>query len=520
MARRKIGMNEQLEMIYQWHQRRSERQIRRSLGISRKTIRGYIGRLIQLGISREQPLPAEEELARLTALIQKPVNRFDQPAQEKLKPHHERIEAWLKEPHMTIQQVVRLLQEEHELEVGYMSVYRYVRRWIEPCKKRVTVRIHTAAGRQAQVDFGYAGLLQDAQTGKRRKAWAFIMILSYSRHRFVRFVFAQDSVTWIDCHLRAFHFFQGCPKTILLDNLKDGVLKPDIYDPTLNPAYAEVERYFGFVADPAKVRMARHKGKVERQVPVVRQQLMAGRSYGDIEQANQYALYWCREQIGARKHGTTHRKPYQVFVEEEAAKLLPLPCEPFESAQWKRCRIHADCHLVFDKSYYSAPYRYCDSGVWVRADQKLVRIYQDHRLLKTHLRAHRPGTWRTDEKDYPPGKLAFLEKTPAWCRRRAYELGSHVGEYIGRLLSDHALRNLRKAQGVLRLAEKHGKEALDQACRRALSFDNFRYQSLQQILEKGLWRDCRQPSEQKPVAATSLRFSRPAHYFVQDQEAP
>jgi len=518
MARRKISMNEQLEMIYQWHQGRSERQIHRSLDLSRKTIRSYIGRLVELGMSRDRPLPSEQELCRLMGLVEKPGSRFDQPAQEKLKPYHQQIEAWLKQPHMTIQQVFRLLQEEHRLKVGYMSVYRYVRRWIEPQKKPVTVRIHTAAGEQAQVDFGYAGLLQDGETGRRRKAWAFIMILSYSRHRFVRFVFAQDSAAWIDCHLRAFHFFQGCPKTIVLDNLKDGVLKADLYDPTLNPAYAEAERHFGFVADPAKVRMAKHKGKVERQVPVVRRQVMAGRNYRDIEQANQYALSWCKEQIGAREHGTTHRKPYEVFLAEEAAKLLPLPCAPFEMACWKRCRIHADCHLIFDKSFYSAPYGFRDKEVWVRADQKLVRVYLEHRLIKTHLRAHQPGTWRTDDKDYPPEKLAFLEKTPAWCRRRAFQIGPHVGQYVQSVLNDHAFRNLRKAQGVLRLANKYGEQALDQACRRALAFGNFRYQSLQQILEKGLWRESQPPPEQKPVAASGLRFSRPAHYFVQDRE--
>lgn len=90
----------------------------------------------------------------------------------------------------------------------------------------------------------------------------------------------------------------GVPATVVLDNLKAGVLKPDIYDPTLNPAYAELERHYGFVADPAKVRTPRHKGKVERSVPVVRQQLLAGRQFRDINEANQRALTWCAEEVG------------------------------------------------------------------------------------------------------------------------------------------------------------------------------------------------------------------------------
>lgn len=105
------------------------------------------------------------------------------------------------------------------------------------------------------------------------------MTLSYSRHKFVRFVFRQDIDTWLDCHERAFAFFGGVPQRIILDNLKSGVIKPDIYDPTLNRAYADMERHFGFVADPARVRTPKHKGKVERAVPIVRKHLLAGRIF-------------------------------------------------------------------------------------------------------------------------------------------------------------------------------------------------------------------------------------------------
>ena len=519
MARRNIAMNEHLEMIYQWHQGRSIRQIRRSLDIARKTIRKYLNRLAEEGIGRDQPLPPEEELCRLIASVQGTA-AFARPAQEKLCHYHQQIDKWLEDSEMTIQQVQRLLEENYCLRISYMSLYRYVIGHFREPERPVTVRLHSPPGEQAQVDFGYAGLLLDPETGKSRKAWAFIMVLSYSRHRFVRFVFRQDSQTWIDCHLRAFHFYQGCPRTIVLDNLKSGVLKPDLYDPTLNRAYQELERHIGFVADPAKVAMPRHKGKVERQVGVVRQQLIAGRNYQDIEKANERALLWCQEEIGRREHGTTHRKPYEVFLEEERAQLLPLPAQPFELAQWKRCKIHPDCHLVFEKSYYSVLYRYRGQEVWVRADQKLVRVYLDRELIKTHLRAERPGTWQTDPKDYPPDKLAYLEQTPAYCRRKADELGPHVGQYIRRILSDHAMRNLRKAQGVLRLAEKqHGAEALDGACRRALHFGNFRYRSLKEILQKGLWREGTGPPAPPRPAAEIYRFTRPADYFAHGKES-
>ena len=516
MARRTLRMNEYLEMIYQWHQGRSSRQIRDSLHISRKTARKYLRRLRAAGLSRERPLPPPEELSRLVASAAAPAV-FEQPAQERLRLYHQQLKEWLGQPHMTLAQMRRLLKANHRLQVSYMSLHRYVRSHLAEARPPVTVRMHTPRGEQAQVDFGYAGCMRDPQSGKQRKAWAFILVLSHSRHRFVRFVFRQDSDTWLDCHIRAFEFFQGCPRLLVLDNLKSGVLKADVYDPTLNPAYAELERHCGFVADPAKVRAARHKGKVERQVPVVRQQLIAGCRYQDIEEANQRALRWCREEIGMREHGTTRRKPYEVFRQEEAQQLLALPAEPFERARWKPCTLHPDCHLIFDKSFYSAPWRYCGQELWVRADAKLVRIYSNRQLVKCHLKACRPGLWRTDLADYPPGKRAYLEQTPEYCRRRAGELGPQAGRYVRRILQDHAMRNLRKAQGVLRLAERWGAEAVDQACRRALSFGNLRFKSLEQILEKGLYKGCAPAAPARPAPPES-RFARPPQYFANPKE--
>ena len=113
----------------------------------------------------------------------------------------------------------------------------------------MTVRMETPPGEEAQVDFGHAGLMYDTETQKKRRAWAFIMTLSSSRHKFVRFVFHQGIDTWLDCHERAFSFYGGVPKRIILDNLKSlGVVKPDIYDPTINRAYADMERHYGFTA--------------------------------------------------------------------------------------------------------------------------------------------------------------------------------------------------------------------------------------------------------------------------------
>ena len=127
-----------------------------------------------------------------------------------------------------------------------------------PKEVKTTIHLETEPGQQSQVDYAFVGMLRD-ERGDLRKAYAFIMALSYSRYRFVRFVFKQNLESWIDCHIRAFHFFKGVPKTVVLDNLKAGIITPDFYDPIKNKTYAELEHHYGFIIDPTKVRTPEHK---------------------------------------------------------------------------------------------------------------------------------------------------------------------------------------------------------------------------------------------------------------------
>ena len=523
MARRQVFMNEIVEMIYHWHQGSGFKEIRRSLGFDRNTIRKYVRLAQAAGVERGTPFPQEGELVKRLKEGQASALLRETPGQDQISPHREWIDGLLKESEakkeeLTAKQIWRLFRERTEMPIGYCTMKRYLRLQFHLGTPPVTVRLEVEPGTQAQVDFGSAGMMVDPATGKGRRASAFIMTLSCSRHRFVRFVFRQDLPTWIDCHIRAFEYFQGVPATIVLDNLKSGVIKPDIYDPIINRAYGELERHYGFVADPAKVRMARHKGKVERNVLVVRQHLLAGRSFRDIGEANERALKWCREEIGMEIHGTTKRRPFEVFQKEEAACLKPLPGETFERPLWKDCTVHPDHHIVFDRSYYSLPTRFIGRKVWARGGRNRVRIFLDEQLIKTHEQALRPGTWRTDFSDYPPEKLAYLMPAPTHCRSKAAQIGPQTETLIREILSDHAMRNLRKAQAVLRLAEKYGPAAMEAAAQRALSFGNFQYRSLKTILEKGWLRPENPPQLSLPLSPLGQRFLRPPGYFAREKE--
>jgi len=441
----------------------------------------YLNVAIAAGLSQQEDLPATEHVLNEIANAARPVSSPVGAVQQAISQFETIISAWLSEPDMTATQICRLLKERGQI-FSYSSVKRYVRNLKPDVSLPVTVRLETGAGEQGQVDFGQVTLNFGES---RKKVWAFVMTLSFSRHRFVRFVERQDTTTWLDCHIRAFEFFGGVPRTIVLDNLKAGVIKPNLYDPTINRAYQELERHYGFVADPAKVRTPEHKGKVERSMPTVRQQLVAGRVYSDLGDANDKALSWSLSGIGMEKNGTTHEEPVLRF-EREKEQLIPLPTNRFEAPLWKECTVHPDHHVVFDKSYYSLPTRYVGKKVWVRGTFRMTEIFLDRELIKSHARAHRPGTWRTDMADYPEKAKVFLFAHPTWCRTQAEGLGSNVARMVNEILEPHSLQNLRKAQAVLRLGEKYGAEKLDAACEHLLSFGSTYIKSLQRILEQGV----------------------------------
>ena len=192
----------------------------------------------------------------------------------------------------------------------------------------------------------------------------------------------------------------------------------------------------------------------------MRQQLVAGRQYRDLAEANEKALAWSMTGIGMEKHGTTHEEPVLRFERDERSCLIPLPVSRFETPLWKKCTVHPDHHVVFDKSYYSVPTRYVGKEVWVRGTFQLTEIFLDAVRIKCHARAHKAGTWRTDQNDYPEKAKAFLFAHPTWCRQQAETLGESVSLMVNQILAPHSLMNLRKAQAVLRLADRHGAESL------------------------------------------------------------
>src|ERR1017187_8798824 len=133
---------------------------------------------------------------------------------------------------------------------GYQSVKRFVRKLAGGSSKEACAVIETAAGEEAQVDYGTGPMVRDPHSGKYRRMRLFVLTLGYSRKSVRLLVFQSSTQTWAELHEKAFRRLGGCTRVVVLDNLGEGVLKPDIYDPTINPVYADMLRHYGVVAMP------------------------------------------------------------------------------------------------------------------------------------------------------------------------------------------------------------------------------------------------------------------------------
>jgi transposase len=481
MSGRRADMLDIREILRRVRLGESDRAIVKALGVSRKTVRKYRQWAEQAGLPAGELPPTEQ----LSALLQTSLAEAPPPqAPSSVEPYRELVVRW-REQGLECQAIWQRLGRDHGFQGGYGAVWRFVSR-LEGATPQVTVRIEVKPGDEAQVDFGYVGLLLDPQTGQRRKAWVFVMTLSWSRHMYVEFVFDQTVETWLRLHQHAFAFFGAVPRRVVLDNLKAAIVKACFEDPVVQRSYLELAEHYGFLLAPCRVRTPEHKGKVENGVHYVQRNLIGSQDFADIQAANQGALVWIQQVAGQRIHGTTRQKPLAQFQAIEQAALLPLPNEPYELAVWKQVRVGRDCYVNFEKSYYSAPYRLVGQEVWVRGGLTAVRIYANHKLEALHPRAQQPGERYTVVDHLPPAKVAGLTTTRETCAARAAEIGPSAAEVVTRLLAQKPVDRLPMVKRLLGLADKYGALRLERACRRALQFEEYTGQTIRCILEKGL----------------------------------
>ncbi len=472
------------EMLRCLQKGQSDRAIATAMKVNRKTVGRYHAWAMEQGLL-EEPLPS---LSDLQQLLDETMAGSAPPQNTSTVEAYRELVVKLRKQNVEIAAIYERLKE-REYSGSYSSVYRFVRN-LEPKRPEVTVRVETPPGKEAQVDFGFAGKMIDPETSKLRKTWVFVMLLSWSRHQYVEFVFNQKVETWLRLHRNAFAFFGGVPERIVPDNLKAAIVRACWDEPEAQQSYRECAEHYDFLIAPCRPRTPRHKGKVEQGgVHYVKRNFLGGREPTTITQANQDGLKWVNTTAGRRIHGTTKEQPLARF-ETEKETLRPLPGIPYDMAVWKQVKVGRDCYVNFDLAYYSVPFRLVEQQVWVRGGTHEMQVYtSDYKLQATHSRALQPGQRLTNLDHLPLYKVPGLTITRDICRQQAAKLGPSTQEVINRLLEHRPEDRLRAAGRLLQLGERFGTERLEAACARALRFDDPAYMTIKRILKQGLDRE-------------------------------
>ncbi len=494
MGFREVSVVEVREVLRAWLEGHGLRKVAERAGVDRKTARRYVAAAEAAGLTRDGGVEAvTDELVGVVVEAVRPARPNGHGASwELLLAHEERIRGWVSGGEgRDLLSIVKI--EELFARQGVVVPYRTLHRFaVERCGFRArstTVRVADGEpGMECQIDFAQMGYLLDPETGKKRRVHALIFTAVLSRHMFVWLTYAQTLTAVIAGCEVAWAFYGGCFRVLIPDNLKAVVTNADAVNPQLSKGWLDYAQHVGFGTDPARVRSPQDKPRVERAVQFVRGNFWAGEAFTDLADARARAEAWCAERAGTRIHGTTQRRPAEMFTELEAGCLLPVP-EPYDLPVFTRVKVHRDFHVEVAKALYSVPEQFLGSYLDARADSALVKLYATGRLIKTHPRQPAGGR-STDRADLPEEKAGYALRDLARLIATCAGHGENVGIYAERLL-DGPLpwTRMRSVYRLLGLVRRYGHEPVEAACERSLDLDVVSVSKIAAMLAKATERE-------------------------------
>lgn len=469
----------------------SVKKIARSLNVGRERIRrlreqareyGYLG---EDGGKGSVALPLYPE-----AIFPDPKDgralQVSQP-HKKLATQHE----WIRERLITGWHLVTVFEElpaDVRAGISRSSFYRYLdrhrlNRLGERSRRRVVPEIIHAPGEAILLDWGKLRDVIDPETGRKRTLWMFAGVLGHSRYLLVRLVWRIDVETTLQALESMFRELGGVPGKMTTDNPKCIALEASPYEALLNPAAERFAGHYGMFIEALPPRDPQKKGKIERPIPYLRRLYEAhGDAWHGLDESQAYMerkLAIANE----RKHGTTMRKPREVFECEERKALQLLPAVAYEVEQYHEGTVRKDGHVRFANKYYSLDEKYIGQEVIVLGSSKQVTIYYKGKLLEVHPRI----TDQNVSKSTKPHHLKPWERAMqdgSVYRRAARKLGPSAEEMIvGLLKKGRGFVDTRKIWGILSLEKSYEASRVDAACRRALDLESLSFRTVKTILQ-------------------------------------
>ncbi len=448
----------------------SQHEIHRRLGVDRKTIRRYARAANSPGVAAGSGAPGGQ-----IPPPRPPAQVATTPSA--CEPHRGWIEAQVSLGRNAVA-IYQDLVERHGFGQRYGSVKRFVARLKAREPERFDV-LEFAPGEEAQVDYG-AGALTLVKDGRYRRPYLFVMTLAYSGKSFRKSVWKTDQQTWARLHEEAFRALGGCPRYVVLDNLKEGVIRPDIYDPGLNPLYAAVLAHYGVVADPCRVGDPNRKGAVESAIGHTQGTALKGRRFESIEAQNAWLAHWEERWAALRIHGRKKRQVLEMFGEERP-QLRSLPAQGFRYFRQESRTVDCGGLVQVDGSYYAALPAALHSEVTVRVFERDIEILdRKGELLRRHPKSLRKGAFVMDQSD----RVFNPSRESARLLERVARIGPGAAAMARELFARMGRPGQRAIYGLANLPRRHARADIEAVCAQLLEAKCASYAAVKRALER------------------------------------
>ena len=392
-------------------------------------------------------------------------------------PHREWIEAQVGLGRNAVS-IYQDLVEAH----GFTHAYNSVKRFVAALKARAPERfdvLEFLPGEEAQVDYGQGALTQ-VRPGKYKRPYLFVMTLKYSGKSFRKVVWKTSQEVWAGLHEEAFRALGGSTSYVVLDNLKEGVIRPDIYAPELNVVYAAMLSYYSAVADPCRVGDPDRKGAVENAIQHTQSTALKGRRFDSIEAQNAWLAHWEERWAALRIHGRKKRQVLEMYREEQP-HLRPLPAQGFRFFRQAR-RTVDDAGLVqVEGAYYAALPAAPHSEVTVRIFAKSIEILDANAsVLRRHEKAARKGQFVLEQGD----RLFNPSRESARVLAKAQRIGPCTAALARELFARLGRPGQRALYGLANLSRHYPCADIEAVCARLLEAQIYSYAAIKRALER------------------------------------
>lgn len=487
----------------------SDREIGQAVAVAKNTVRRY--RVLSGNSGLQWPHISNLTAHELDDLINKRVGSLTTKRMADFAHIHEQLAL----PMVTLQ----LLWEEYRLPspedaLSYSQFTHHYRQFKGHLK--LSMRQVHLPGEKAFVDFsGKRPFYVNQETGEKVFVELFVGVLGFSNFTFALAVESQSSPDWVEANVQMLNYFGGVPRIIVPDNLKAAVIKPGSHF-KLNRIYSELANHYGTVILPTRSRRPQDKAKVEVSVLIAQRWILArlrAMQFFSLGDLNAEVRRLCDE-LNVRPFKKMPGCRKDRLEQEEHPKLLPLPSDRFEWANWTASlTVGPDYHVNVERAWYSVPFHLVGETVEARAALKTIEIFHRGSRVATHER-QAEGKPRTDPAHMPPQHRAYAERTPdrllEWARSVGASTLAVVEHQFDRPVP--AL-GLPACESLKKLSRQYGDDRLEQACERALQIKSPTLKTVRSLLSTGRYRDAH-PDEPRQVGLPLHHNVRGAGYYA------